>query len=185
MKRRLAIIHFNPIELYPPVLNWLNYVAAYKDWQVDVYTSGMEGALFERSSPAVRIIRNGRFRGRSAPVRYINYFIFYLVTTIRLVASRPDVVLYYETLSAFPAILYKRIGRRNAALFIHYHEYTSPEEYRDSMALNRWLHKLEKKIYARAAWISHTNQDRMDRFLTDTGLRGLSSARLLPNFPPS
>ena len=56
--RKLAIIHFNPIELYPPVMNWLDFLARKEgeDMQVRVYTMHAPG---KGSSPFSCRIREG------------------------------------------------------------------------------------------------------------------------------
>lgn len=53
------------------------------------------------------------------------------------------------------------------------------------MILNRWLHKIETGIYQHAAWISHTNQDRMQMFLNDIKPVSPANTHILPNYPPA
>jgi hypothetical protein len=185
---RLAIIHFNPIERYPPVMNWLNYLAGHMDGKTEVLVLTMASApgegAFPSPAPFIRIKRVGNLNGRSAVSRYRNYLAFYASAIGRLAGWRPDAVLYYETLSAYPAILYKRIINRDSRLFVHYHEYMSPKEYQEGMTLIRWGHKLEKRAYPSYAWISHTNEDRMGMFMEDLqGIR-LHHTHILPNYPP-
>jgi hypothetical protein len=185
--KKLAIIHFNPIELYPPAMNWLNYLAAHPEggMEIRVYTMDTPPDHDTFHSPAsfIKIIRSGNSRRQRSSSRYMNYLAFYM-KAIRLIAWRPGQVLYYETLSAIPAILYKKLINRNSRLFIHYHEYTSPKEYREGMILNRWGHKLEKKIYPFVAWLSHTNDDRMGFFKEDNKGITLANTHILPNYPP-
>src|ERR1700678_373792 len=127
--RRLTIIHFNPIESYPPVMNWLRLLAANcgPDLKVSVITMAPGGgrARFGTDSPCIRIRRAG-MAGRKGLRGYFNYLVFYLSAFFHLLWRRPDNVLYYETISSLPAYLYKRYAGRSADLYIHYHEYTSP-----------------------------------------------------------
>jgi hypothetical protein len=185
---RLAIIHFNPIERYPPVMNWLNYLAGHTDGRTEVMVLTMASppgqAAFRSPAPFIRIKRAGNLSGRSAASKYRNYLTFYLSAIGRLAGWRPDAVLYYETLSAYPAILYKRIINHGSRLLVHYHEYMSPKEYLEGMTLIRWGHKLEKKAYPSYDWISHTNDDRMAMFIEDLKGVRLPHTHTLPNYPP-
>lgn len=92
-------------------------------------------------------------------------------------------MVYYETISSFAPVMYKRWFRPSSGLFVHYHEYMTPEEYQ-GMLLNRVLLKREKKVYPKASWISHTNGDRLRFFQRDTGYTG-SNLHVLPNYPPA
>ncbi len=186
--RKLAIIHFNPIESYPPVMNWLNYLAGHSKGQIGVRVITMdvpEGhARFDPPAGDIKIIRAGRSKKQNSLSRYWNYLVFYTRATGQLIGWRPDTVLYYETLSALPAVLYKRWINRGSRLLIHYHEYTSPKEYREGMVLSRWGHRLEKKVYPSAAWLSHTNEDRMGFFMEDHKSIPIANPHILPNYPP-
>ncbi|NET36071.1 MAG: glycosyltransferase family 4 protein [Cyanothece sp. SIO1E1] len=115
---------------------------------------------------------------------------FYLVFNIRVLISlfklRPTYVMYFETISAFPALLYKICRPTKSKLFIHYHEYIPPDQYQRGMILERFYHKLERKMIKSASWISHTNLDRLGLFCRDHDLRiDDQTLRILPNYPPS
>jgi hypothetical protein len=60
----------------------------------------------------------------------------------------------------------------------------TPREYEGGMLLIKWFHKLEKKIYKSASWISHTNELRMQRFVSDMKGIALPDRSILPNYPP-
>jgi hypothetical protein len=70
------------------------------------------------------------------------------------------------------------------ALMIHYHEYIALPEYRDGMKLQRWIHGLECRLYPRTAWVSHTNEERMRRFLQDHAPIRVPHTAIVPNYPP-
>ena len=186
--RKLAVIHFNPIEIYPPVMNWLNYLSAHPEpgIRVNVYTmapaSGQQ--QFVPASKNIRIIRAGRLGKRPPAIRYLQYLLFYTRAFFGLLGWTPDKVLYYETISSLPALLYKKYFRRKTQLLIHYHEYTSIPEYQQGMSLTRHLHRMEKHLYASAAWLSHTNEDRIACFTRDLDGITLPPMRTLPNYPP-
>ena len=186
--RKLAIVHFNPIEQYPPVLNWLGFLAsttAEKEEEVRVFTLRRgKSTAFVPASGRIRIFRmaNAGKRGISALVEYGRFF---LLTLFQLIRWRPDTLLYYETLSILPVYSYVRFFHPRVRLFIHFHEYTSPDEYRRAGFVVRLAHRLEKKILSRAEWISHTNDQRIALFRKDMEDIRLPDMISLPNFPPA
>ncbi len=126
--------------------------------------------------------------GRSGPdigkvSRMLNYVSFYLGSTWYLLMKRPTTILYYETISSFPAYCYKRFFAPRTKIMIHYHEYTSPKEYQQGMWLTRYFHQLEHWLYPKAVWVSHTNQHRMDLFRRDISPVKISNPVVVPNFP--
>jgi hypothetical protein len=185
--RKLAIIHFNPIELYPPVLNWLNFLAGSRenDLQLRVFTMHPGGRVkpFDPGSPNIKVFRFGK-QGMKKGAAWLNYLAYYIRSTFELIRWRPDAVMYYETISSFPALFYRKYIRPQSSLFIHYHEYSSQKEYEQGMVLGRWLHKKEKRAYQLADWISHTNSDRIALFRDDLGNPDLPF-HVLPNYPPA
>lgn len=118
--------------------------------------------------------------------RYFNYVIFYVSGVWLLLKHRPGTVLYFETLSSWPALIYKKLCDKKIRLMVHYHEYTEPALYASGMFLTRWMHNIEKKIYQKFSWISQTNEVRMQMFKTDNCLSSMDSSvfHILPNYPP-
>jgi hypothetical protein len=184
---RFAIVHFQPVELYPPVMNFLNYLSEKKseETEVRVFTmrTGISNDLNYHSS-GIKIFRRGNSKKRALFFRYCNYIGFYISAIADLIFWKPDVILYYETLSALPPFFYKKFINKNCRLLIHYHEYTSAQEYKNGMMLSRWLHDLEKKIYSVSDWISQTNSDRMRFFLEENKNVPVGSIHIMPNYPP-
>jgi hypothetical protein len=183
---KVAIIHFSPIELYPPAINDVLILGEKLEGvSITVYTTHDPGTLFtfnpENKKIAVKRIAT---LTTNKWKRYLGYFFFHLGTTIKLIFLRPSVVLYFETLSAFPAIFYKRYINRKAAIMVHYHEYTPLYEYRDGMTLNRWFHEMEKKLYPAYDWVSHMLQKRMELFLDDHANIKIPNTEIIGNFPP-
>jgi hypothetical protein len=133
----------------------------------------------------VRLKRAGKVRKEQNPLeRYWNYFVFYVRTLFGLIFWRPETVLYYETLSALPALIYTKYFNRRAELFAHYHEYTSEREYMEGILMNKWPHIFERKCYPRYRWISHTNEDRMRMFMEENVEVRKDQTYILPNYPP-
>jgi hypothetical protein len=185
--RKLAIIHFNPLELYPPVMNLLRDLAQTfgPETEITVYSQATGEKLPEFGQTPIRIVRTGTQSAHQHPLkRLLGYWRFYAKATMGLFRRRPDTVLAIETLSFLPAYAYKKWGAPKSALLIHYHEYVSPSEYRDGMKLQRWMHGLECKLYPETAWVSHTNEERMRRFLDDIAPIRVPHTAILPNYPP-
>lgn len=182
---KIAVIHFAPLELYPPVQNLIHELDK-KESSVSVFSTRSGGHNIPSvEAKHVTIMRFGRSHAQMPPVqRYVGYIQFFIGVTWVLLRHRPSAVMYFETLSSWPAYIYKRFVKRDARMFIHYHEYTTPSEYERGMVLTRYFHKLEKWLYTRAEWISHTNADRLTRFKADIYPTPITSSFVLPNYPP-
>ena len=141
---------------------------------------------FKASSPQVVVRRYGLAVSQpSFVLRLVHYIIYYFRTLLHLAITRPDTILYYDTISSFPACVYKLFLNRSCRIFIHHHEYMTKEEYAGGMILLRWFHLLERKIYSSADWVSHTNEDRMNLFLRDMAGIDIKNRYTLPNYPPA
>ncbi len=186
--KRIAVIHYQPLELYPPAMNFINCADGDPALpQVDVYTTWCYARIrsYQTSCAMVTIHRIGAKRKQTSFIgRAWHYWRFYSLTLWLLLRTRPFAVLYFETLSALPALLYKKYFSRKSKLFIHYHEYMTPKEYAGGMRLVKWFHKLERKIYGETSGISHTNSARMQRFVGDMNGVILPSTFIFPNYPP-
>ena len=187
--KKIFILHFNPIELYPPVQNVIHYAASH--WtgnKIYIFTTtagNLPFAQFATNASHIEIIRLGQSGpSLSAFKRYIGYLQFYLGTFWQLMIKRPSKVMYYETLSSYPVYLYKKWMNPKADVLIHYHEYSSPVEYQQGMRLIRYFHRLEKWLYPKASWVSHTNDMRMERFEKDIAPSTVSNKHIFPNYPP-
>lgn len=186
--KKIAIIHFNPIDKYPPAVNCVRYLAQRSGGFADikVLTTAAEKTHWHLNIPGVVIdklilLHSRLHRGQ----RLLKYITFNVKALWQLYSFRPDTVLYYETLSAWAPYMYTRWINKKSRLFIHYHEYTSPKEYETEMLLNKRFHKMELKLYDNAAWISHTNADRMNMFLNDIKPILPANTFILPNYPPA
>ena len=141
---------------------------------------------FVVNHPGIKIHRLGiSGLGLSSLRRWMNYLYFHFASLFYLFLHRPSKVLYFETLSSFPALLYKWVFSKKADLFIHYHEYTSPNEYKIGSKLLHFFNTIERKMYSHANWISHINEFRLQQFVNDYKNCSLSNIYVLPNYPPS
>lgn len=184
---RLFIVHFSPLELYPPAMNAVNYFAsvlAYK--RIYVFTTCSSANLeYIPAGENVRIIRLGCLKPGSAVQKRLWIYARFNLTVLRyLFFLRPLKVLYFETISSFAPVWYKRFIKPSSGLFIHYHEYMTREEYACGMKLIKQFHRAEKKVYPVAAWVSHTNQARMELFEKDIAPVHIANKEIVPNYPP-
>jgi len=186
MDKPVVIIHFQPLELYPPVMNLLKFLSTVNRGEVTVYTTHAQNqpAVFQIDDSRISIRRIGfSGKGLSPLKRYLYYLQFYGLCFIQMLAVKPFKILYFETLSSFPVYLYKRYINAKAVILVHYHEYTSPAEYAGGMKLARYFHKKEQWLYPRMKWISHTNKDRLQRFQSDEKLADDAKGHIMPNYP--
>ena len=171
----LVILHFQPLERYPPILNIINTFKSSYNKKFRVFSLQR---VYDASLKSTEIISF-----RPSKKSWLNHLIFNISSLYQLIRLRPKIVLYFETYSSLPAIIYK-ILRPSVKLYIHYHEYTSIEEYNKSTTFTKFLHTIEKRIYNRAQWISHTNQDRLTKFSIDYNLSQSAHLFTLANYPP-
>lgn len=182
---KMVVVHFNPLEKYPPAVNLLRYLSSQKEIPIDIKVMTTK---LNPVSWLVQIIGVKRINIKWKPnqrklLRLWAYVIFNLQVLSQLIRTKPELVLYYETLSSWAPVFYKRFFRKSTRLFIHYHEYMSAGEYQSGMVLNRWFHQYEKRIYSLADWISHTNTDRMELFKRDISY-SINNTYIMPNYPP-
>lgn len=182
------MIHFQPLELFPPAMNMIDYLGKEKNFQLIVVTNrkSKKNYLLEYDpGEHIKIFRPAK-QTEWALARYVNYFIYYLSVFFLLIWHHPATVIYFETLSSWPALVYKKIKGKGVNLMVHYHEYTEPELYKQGMFLSRWMHGIESKMYHRFSWISHTNPVRMEMFKRDNDLNEMPESvfHVIPNYPP-
>lgn len=189
--KKVAIIHFLPIELYPPVQNLLNEISTRNlSANTSVFTTHLSNGnlgrfQFSSSVSGIEIVRLGKISQTQGFItRLFNYFVFYGMVLLKLIILQPKSILYFETLSSFPAIFFKFFFKPSVRLFIHYHEYTTPNEYDKGMMLSKYFHSLEKKIYHKSYWVSHTNSHRMMLFQKDIFPTVVNRSEIIPNYPP-
>lgn len=184
--KKVFIIHFQPLELFPPAMNMIDFISREKNVQIVISTNKKsdKNSLKTYTNESVKIFRPATL-SRSGIRQYINYAAYYFGTFLNLLWHRPETVLYIETLSSWPALLYKKLRGKHVRLMVHYHEYTEPRLYQEGMLLSRRMHKEERKMYPKYSWISHTNPVRMEMFKNDCNLTNLDSSifHILPNYP--
>lgn len=182
---KVAVIHYAPIELYPPTTNFLN---TFNDKQTHIYvfTCYPKKNLELYVNDKISIKRFPMPGQEFVLTRLFKYFYFNLSVFFSLIKIKPRRILYYETYSAFPVYLYKKFINSSVEVYIHCHEYFSPEWWKTtSMRLMQYYNKKEVGfLYPRAAWLSQTNAKRLELFLQDIGLPEIQTGHIYPNYPP-
>jgi hypothetical protein len=182
--RKVLLFHLNPIEQFPPVLNLIRFVDEEYAKEIELLVISTPGEKVKKKFSDVSSVKIARFPFTGAQdsnfSKIIKYIFFSFRVFFKIIKFRPEVVMYYETISVIPVFLYSLI--RRPVLFIHYHEYMTTEEYA-STGFQRYLHVLEGRIYQKARWISHTNSYRLDFFRKDNELTNLENLKVMENFP--
>lgn len=184
---RISLVHWFPLEFYPPATNLLECFAARPELETFAFTSNYSRGRTPYANSNVEVLRYGFPDGACGwLVRLWRYFFFPFAVVVRLIRLRPDCVLYYEPQSSLPALIYAATNRR-CRIFIHHHEYHEPQQFlRPGMRLVRFYHWLEKRfLFKRAVWISHTNEQRLKLFHEDHPNIDPAKLKVVGNFPPA
>lgn len=187
---KFVIIHFQPIEKYPPVLNLIEFLKS-NGAEIFVFTTkcSLNVSFYNPENKKVKVFRFSEIKdtqGRAQ--RLFTYLLIYIRIFLKLLKIRPKKILYYETISALPVLVFKEFYR-STKVFVHYHEYVTPEEYKSGMVITKLVHKYEKVRFQKFNWISHTNQVRLDKFLSDQNFNNIKyykglKFQVFPNYPP-
>ena len=184
----ICIVHFQPIEKYPPTVNLIRQVeqSAMPENVILISTALLTSPKKTDEKKKIKKYCFGYVTDSMSRIsRLWAYFTFNWNVLRLLLKYRPTRILYFETLSSGSPWVYKLLFNKRVKIFIHYHEYVSPGEYKKGMLLNKWLHKLESRNYQNANWISQTNAERRELFLQDEKNCNPASVHLLPNYPPA
>jgi len=191
--KKLAILHYMPLEYYPPVTNLIDYLTNY---HIDRFT---EIKVYSNTNVSNRkeyeVINNVKsltiFRSKFPKtsdknlMRMFKYLYFNLYTLLSLVKNQPDKLIYFESYSAWPVYIYTKNFNKNCKVFIHCHEYFPKQWYQKNMKQVKYFHKLEKKLlYKKATWISQTNETRLKLFHNDHPYIKSEVLKIMPNYPP-
>ena len=187
MSIRFAVVHWFPLEQYPPAQNLLVHFSKQPDFSVLACSTDNDRDREPFSHAGLTIARS-TFPSRNLHLmRRIFWSAWFPVFVLwRLITFRPHALLYFEPHSSFPVFLYLIFARR-CQLLIHYHEYRDPSEYRHpGNRLMAIYHEFEKRfLYLRADWISQTNGDRVRMFLADNPEVAPEKMRSMSNLPPA
>lgn len=175
---KLSIVHFQPIEKYPPLMNLVR-VFYTNNIELDIYSTSTGNNWFTLNN--VRIFRLAKLHFSSSK-RYFGYIVFNFHTLFKLLQSKPKNILVYETYSVWPVRQYLRIFK-DTNVYVHYHEYLSTAEIRNASLYYKYLLKIEDEILKKARWVSHTNEDRIKLFHKDKPFIPSDKLFVFPNYP--
>jgi hypothetical protein len=176
---KIALVHFQPLENYPPVMNCIRDLEKENVEEVSIFSTHSKNNWFSATFP---IFRLGNY-ATSRWSRYWTYLYFNFVSFFFLCLYKPIKVLYYETYSAWPVYWYKKLFPK-VLIFIHFHEYVSEREKKVSSAYYKYLLLKENALLKKAIWISQTNEDRMRLFQQDYPFVSNEQCHILPNYTP-
>ncbi len=174
----VVIVHFQPLEGYPPVMNVIQSLVT-ENICVSILSTGSAKNWFNPNG--VRIFRLGSYLGNSIK-RYICYLKFNVIGLWKLWNLKPSCVICYETVSIGPIYLYKLL-KPETIVFIHYHEYESVSEKASLSGYQKFLGKLESKLFKDLKWVSHTNTERLAMFKSDNAISEAKKLHIFPNYP--
>jgi len=183
----LAIIHYLPLEFYPPVTNFLDIFLKDSDTNtVRVYTTKNNKHRSIYTNSKCLICRYPLIKKENLFFRLLKYMQFNIGVLFSLINLKPSKILYYETFSSCPVYIYKRFFNRKVNIYVHNHEYLSPEWYKKNMCLLKYYHKKEINfLYPRAIWNSQTNEKRAELFINDNPQINTDTIKIIPNYPPA
>lgn len=185
--KKIAIVHYLPLEYYPPVTNLLNCISDINNIKTYVFSThndkGREPYRNAKLSGVFRV-SSPKYTEKSI-FRLYKYLRFNISVFLKLCWLQPDRILYYESFSVGPVYWYLKIFAKKTKLIVHNHEYVSANWYASGMKLLKIYHKLEQNyLYRKAIIISQTNIDRVGLFLKDNFMVLKEQMMVLPNYPP-
>jgi hypothetical protein len=182
MPNKIAILHFNIIEKYPPVMNFI--FDAFEEnptQEILVFTTKNNTSYTTPHFPNTKIYRFGTLSANPI-IRYTSYLWFNLMSSIVLLLNRIDKITVFETLSIFPFWIVSKMLRIKKG-HIHFHEYMSEPERIASSVYMKVLFKLENQLLKKYP-CSQTNEDRKRLFLIDKPFLKSEMVEVRPNMPP-
>ena len=130
MAKKVFILHLLPLEYYPPIINLLRVLEKDNRFEVQVFSTHNQKNRLVFTSRFFEIFRIPYPAYVTHPLLKLGAFIRLAVIPLLYIwRFKPDAIMYIEPHSALPAYLYKRFFRPKAGLFIHHHEYYSPDEF--------------------------------------------------------
>lgn len=168
---KALILHFNSIERYPPATNVAEHL---KSIGMDVK---VVSTAVGNTPASTRMLTKLKLTWEFAK--------FHLSAMGALIFGSFDLVIAYEHLSILPILWTQKVNPPQR-LWLHFHEYTSPEEIGCAGAFSSQCWKHVTAVVERSDFTSHTNVWRLNGFRSDMGLSALADKRFgfIPNTPP-
>lgn len=184
---KTAIIHFLPLEIFPPTLNLIELIPEEFSSNTQIFSlTNHKG----RSTANVTRLKSVRFpspseKGIGKFKKLFRHFFFNYHVLYSLIKLAPKKILYYESFSAFPVFLYAFFFNKKVQILIHCHEYYSPDWYTSQTIQLKLCYFLERNfLFKKAKWISQTNEKRRLLFSQDFPNLNPDKIKVVPNYPP-
>jgi len=152
-----------------------------KELKILVISTINNTSYFNFSTSLGSVLRLG-ILNQSSVNRYISYLSFNVGALFWLIYFKPQEILVFETISVWPAYVYKKLNK-HVNIHIHHHEYMTIEEIAYCSLYVRFLHRKEKNLFNLATF-SHTNDDRKALYLKDHPELDEFTVSAYPNLPP-
>jgi hypothetical protein len=180
--KKIAILHFNIIEKYPPVMNFIfDALDVNPELQILVFTTKNTTSYQTPYFPNTKIYRFGKVSAKPI-VRYSSYLYYNLLSSLILLFSKVEHITAFESLSVFPLWIRSKL-RPSTKAHLHFHEYLSEPERKASSGHMKFLFKLEDQLLKNYT-CSQTNEDRKRLFLEDKPFLQPAQVEVRPNIPP-
>ena len=105
-KEKIAVVHFMPLEYYPPVMNFIDCISESKRGKsasIRVFSSFnvKKRQNYKVPNNNINVYRSSfPKKNDRLLIRILSYLQFNLMTLLNLIFFRPKVILYYESYSA-------------------------------------------------------------------------------------
>lgn len=184
--KKIVIIHNLPIDYYPPSVNLINTIKEKFETYI-LTTKSQIGSRILKKDKKIKIkylfkeVRNG-----ISIFNLIRQLWFVFSSLLQLIKIKPNIILYYETISSAPVYLYLKYFNRNVKVYVHYHEYYTKEQFlRTGMRLWKKYKTFEENyLLKKCKGISQTNVNRLNFFKKDFPFLSNKQCYVLPNYPP-
>lgn len=179
LRNKLSIVHFQPVEGYPPVMNVIDsmVIDSFETQVISTHHRASDWFVNGNSE----ILRIGKAYG-SVINRYLCYLQFAIIGFWKLLKFRPKAIMIYESYSVLPVFLYSIIYPK-VKLMIHYHEFVSKAEMQSASAYSQFIYFLEKRLLSKAIWLSQTNLERKQKFQEFFPQMNEKQLKVFPNYP--
>ena len=144
--KRIGIVHYLPLEYYPPVTNLLDCMVLEEDMKIKVWSChNVKNRQPYSAGRGIHITRTIFPKASDTRLfRLFKYVIFNLHFFFGLLRFRPEKILYFDTYSVGPVYWYLKFFGKKTELFVHNHEYFDSDWYQNGMAVVKYYHHLEK-----------------------------------------
>lgn len=168
MKARIALVlHYNPVKLYPPAESGIRFL--------------------QQSGLDVNVITTQVYGGQTVSklLLFFRILSFNFRALWCIARKSVDLLVVYEHLSIPPVRLCRLLHPR-CKIWLHFHEYSSPEEVKGGGVYARYCWAQVSKVLNDVSLYTHTNAWRLNQFQKDFDCNSpcVEKGRFIPNTPP-